>query len=152
MAAAEPTPPPAFVVRQVGHLLRRAYAIARRNSAEALSVLGDVSPVQAAVISTLAAGPMSQAELGRRIDMEPANTHSIVRRLVAAGVVELRPDPASKRGVIVGLTSSGQDVADRLDACLTQGTSKTLAPLDEAERAALLKLLSRLVGIEPNQT
>lgn len=141
-----PTPGPgAFIERQIGHLLRRAYTRARKHSAEALTALGDVSPVQAGALAALMAGPLTQAELGRRIDMEPANTHTLVRRLIAAGLAETLADPGNKRLSLVRLTAAGKGVADRLEPVLAEGAAATLAPLDPAEQAMLLELLGRIV-------
>ncbi len=137
--------PRAFVLRQVGHLLRRSYAIARRNTAAALETLGDVSPVQASVLGTLAQGPITQAELGRRVGMEPANTHTIVRRMAAVGLVDLGRDPANRRVVLASLTAHGAVVAGQLDSCIEGATARTLAALDADEQKTLINLLSRIV-------
>jgi DNA-binding MarR family transcriptional regulator len=138
----------AFVLRQVGHVLRRAYAIARRNSAEALSQLGDVSPVQGAVLGALTRGALTQAEIGRQIGMEPANAHTIVRRMAAAGLVEIGRDPNDRRVVLAALTDAGATIVARLDACMDVATERTLASLDPDERHALLALLTRIVNAE----
>lgn len=130
----------------IGHLLRRAYGRARKNSAEALAALGDVSPVQAAAVAALMGGPLSQAELGRRIDMEPANTHTLVRRMVAAGLAETHADPANRRLSLVALTAEGQALGARLEPVLAIGAAMTLAPLSEDERRQLVDMLRRMVG------
>ncbi len=143
-AAAEPARRGAFMDRQIGHLLRRVYARARGNSADALLTLGDVSPVQAAALAALIDGPLSQAELGRRIAMEPANTHTLVRRMAAAGWIAARADPANRRTSVITLTGSGADLAGRLQAVLADAADATLAPLDASERQQLIALLGRI--------
>lgn len=134
-----------FAVGQTGHLLRRAYAIGRRNSAEALAVLGDLSPVQASVIGALRQGALSQAELGRRIGMEPANTHSIVRRMDTAGLIEKDRDPVNRRVSLVALSDHGAMVGAQIEKCNEAATKKTLAALDNDERTMLVSMLSRIV-------
>jgi DNA-binding MarR family transcriptional regulator len=141
----DPPVPGDFLERQVGHLLRRAYTRARRNSALALEALGDVSPVQAAALAGLADGPLSQADLGRRVDMEPANTHTLVKRMVAAGLAETRAHPANRRLSLVALTPDGAALARRLEPVLAQGAAVTLAPLSAVERRQLIDLLARVV-------
>ena len=131
--------------RNVGQLLRRAYALARRNSAEALLALGPLSPVQASVLAALRSSPLTQAELGRTIGMEPANTHGLVRRLAGAGWVNLRPDPSNRRLTLVSLTETGRDLSDRIDEIAARATDITLAPLDAEEREMLIELLRRVI-------
>ena len=124
-----------------GHLLRRAYARARRNTAEALAVLGDLSPVQAGALAALIDGALPQAELGRRIDMEPANIHSLVARLRGAGLVASRRENGQ---ALVALTDEGGAVADRIEPLVRASTARTLGALDEGERTIFLRLLARI--------
>lgn len=133
--------------RHVGHLLRRTYAIARTHSAQALARLGDVSPVQASVLATVAIAPMTQAELGRRIGMEPANTHALVRRMLAAGMIELAaPAEQRTRTRHVALTAHGRALADRLPPSLAAASDATLAALSTDERDILATLLRRIIA------
>ena len=129
---------------QIGHLLRRAYFRAQRNAAEALAPLG-LSPVQAAALGALAGGAMSQAELGRRLDMEPANVHTLVRRLNAAGFIETRPDPDNGRRVLAALTPAGEGALGGLADPRRTAAEATLQALSPEDRATLLRLLARLV-------
>lgn len=137
--------PGAFMERQIGHLLRRAYFVARNHSAEALRPLGNVSPVQASALAALMAGPMSQAELGRTIDMEAANTHALVRRLAAAGLAETFSSPVNARLSLVTLTELGADLAEQLETLLASAAATTLASLDHLEREQLITLLRRIL-------
>lgn len=139
-----PPPPDDLMERQIGHLLRRAYVVARKNTAEVLAAFAMISPVQASAIATLANGAISQAELARRIDMAPANTHGLVKRLEAAGLVVLQRAPRT-----VALTGSGEALAAQIAASLAQSTAATLAPLDPDERAQLFALLRRVANATP---
>lgn len=140
--------PGAFMERQIGHLLRRAYVLARRNSAEALQALDGLSPVQASALAALMGGPLSQAELGRKIDMEPGNTLTLVRRLAGAGLVVVANSPKNGRLSIVALTERGAAAAGRLEDLLASGAARTLAPLEPAARAQLVSLLRRILELE----
>jgi len=144
MAAEAPPERGVFIQRHIGYLLRRAHARARANTAEALTALGDLFPVQASALAALMNGPLTQAELGRRIEMEPANTHGLVKRLVAAGLAETHRSPANRRLSLVGLTDAGEAVAGRLEETLAGAARATLAPLNEAERRQLIDLLRRI--------
>ena len=137
-----PDRPGGYMDGHVGHLLRRGYARARRNTAETLAAIGDVSPVQAAALAALQAGPLHQAELGRRIDMEAANTHTLVARLRSAGLV----DPPSSRKAPIALTPEGELLAAQLEPLIQASGARTLAMLDANERALFLRLLRRVVA------
>lgn len=129
---------------QIGHLLRRAYFRAQRDATEMLAPL-NLTPVQAAALGVLVGGPMSQAALGRRLDMEPANVHALVRRMTAAGLAETAADPENARRVLVGLTAAGRDAAEALQGPRRAAAETTMRPLTPDERATLLRLLARLV-------
>ena len=140
-AGPAPDRPGGYMDEHVGHLLRRAYARARRNTAETLATLGDVSPVQAAALAALAGEPMAQAELGRRIDMEPANTHTLVARMRSAGLVS-----GGGRKTPVALTAEGEALAAKLEPLIRASAARTLEALDDGERALFLRLLARIVA------
>lgn len=143
---ADEAPPRAGMEHHIGHVLRRAYALARKNSAEALNDLGDLSPVQASALVTLTRGALTQAELGRRIGMEPANTHTLIKRMIAAGLVETRPDPANRRLMLVDHSVAGRAITTQIEARLAVSADRTLAPLSAKERVALIAMLQRVVG------
>ena len=134
----------AFMEAHVGHLLRRAYMRARRNTADALAALGDVSPVQASALAALMDGPLSQAELGRRIEMEPANTHGLVKRLIATELAEARSDRTNRRLSLVALTPAGMALADRMEAAIVASGGTTMEVLGDDERTQLVQLLQRI--------
>lgn len=134
--------------RQIGHLLRRAYVLARKHSAEALQALGQLSPVQASALAALMSGPLSQAQLGRKIEMEPANTFALVRRLGDAGLVSLSKCPRNSRHSLVALTARGLDVASRLETVLADAAARTLAPLEARDRDRLIGFLRLMLGVD----
>lgn len=135
-----------FMDRQIGYLLRRTYVLTRKNTAEQLAPLGDVSPVQASAVITLASGALRQAELGRRIEMEPANTHSLVKRLNSAGFTVTQLEKGTGRQV--ALTEAGYALAARLAAILPRSTAATLAPLTAVEREQLFELLRKIANFD----
>lgn len=140
------TPITTYLDRHVGFLLRRSYAISRKNTADALTELGDISPVQASVLATLQLGPMTQAELGRHIGMEPANTHALIKRMAAAGLVLIRPHDDNRRLTLVEHTQSGRAVADKLQPVLARSAAATMTDLDDEERQMLVSLLRRIIA------
>lgn len=129
---------------QIGQLLRRAYAHAKKHSSAALNDIGELTPIQASAILALENRPLSQAELGRRIDMESANVHSFVRRLEAAGLTMV--EQGSGRRSHIRLTEAGSRIAARVRESARRSADATLVRLDPEERETLARLLAKLLS------
>jgi DNA-binding MarR family transcriptional regulator len=126
-------------------LLRRAYHRAKANTTRLLKDLG-ITPMQAATVMTLhRRGPLSQADLGRAIGMEPANVHGLVARLRKQLLIDVEPHPTDQRQVRVALSAEGERHAGTIADLSLQSASDTLAPLSPAEREHLMELLGRIV-------
>jgi DNA-binding MarR family transcriptional regulator len=70
----------------------------------------------------------------------------IVRRLEAEGLIRREPDPRDGRAVRLHLTASGAREARRLLAARQAAVEPLLGALGERERAALERLLERLLA------
>ena len=100
-----------------------------------------------ALLATLAeAGAISQAELGRRIGLDRSDVTALVNLLEGHGFIERVPDPADRRRNLVSLTAAGTDHLVAMDAVVGRAQAELLAPLDEADRATLVRLLGRLAA------
>ena len=76
-----------------------------------------------------------------------------VDRLERSGLVERRPDPGDRRGVLVRLTASGRDVVDSAMADLIEQEKSLLSELSAADRAQLAGLLRRMLApLETRET
>ncbi len=136
---------PAYVLEdQVGHLLRRAH---QRHAAIFQDMIGDaqLTPLQfAALVKLHDLGEVSQNELGRRTAMDAATMQGVIKRLLARGLIDRKPDAEDRRRVALSLTGDGRSL---IAAAMPDGhaiSDETLAGLDEAERRAFLALLKRL--------
>lgn len=67
-------------------------------------------------------------------------------RLVDAGLVKRRPDPADRRGTLVRLTRKGRACIDRAFEAHVANEERLLKPLTAADRRSLDRLLRRLVS------
>jgi DNA-binding MarR family transcriptional regulator len=67
-------------------------------------------------------------------------------RLVEARLVERRPDPADRRGVLVKLTPRGKAVIDRAVEAHVANEERLLRSLGPADRRALDDLLRKLLA------
>ena len=83
---------------------------------------------------------LSSAGMTKRLD-----------RMAAAGLVERRPDPNDRRGVLVRLTRRGKDVVDQALAEHVAREDRLLGSLSAAERRELDDFLRKLlVDLEPD--
>lgn len=125
-------------------MLRRAYHRAKGDTTRLLKDLG-ITPMQAATVMTLyRRGPLSQADLGRTIGMEPANVHGLVARLRKQLLIDVEPHPTDQRQVRVTLSPLGERQAGTIAELSLQSATDTLAPLTPAERDQLMELLGRI--------
>lgn len=131
---------------RVGHLLRRAYYMAREQSSAAQREL-DLTPRQGAAILSLSYNvSMSQAELGEAIGMEPANVHGLVDRLKKKDLINAVRDPDNPRRMRVSLSEKGKDLVQPVSDSALHSEEMTLAKLSERERVQLVELLRKLVA------
>lgn len=139
----EQTPIPYVLDDQVGYVLRR---VTQRHLAIFSAAIPDLTTTQFAALARLhERGPLSQNLLGRATAMDAATIKGVVGRLMREGLVTTSADPEDKRRLTVALTPAGQAMVEASFAPACAVTAKTLAPLNEAERQTLLRLLGRLV-------
>ncbi len=89
------------------------------------------------------AGALPLKVMGERLMVHPTSVTNIVDRLVAAGLVERRPNPRDGRGVLAALTPAGRArVEGATDALMAVDFG--LDALDEADRADMYAMLRTL--------
>lgn len=85
--------------------------------------------------------------------VSPAAVTKRIARLEELGLVERLPDPADRRGALVGLTRRGLQVIDRLSERVLEEERAAIATLDAEEKATLERLLKAvLLGLEGPKT
>ncbi|MGY5882917.1 MarR family winged helix-turn-helix transcriptional regulator [Modestobacter lacusdianchii] len=88
-------------------------------------------------------GQLPLKVIGSRLMVHPTSVTNAIERLVAAGYVERRPNPADGRGVLAAITDAGRDVVPAATAALT-GQDFGLADLPEAELDVLFEVLKKV--------
>jgi DNA-binding MarR family transcriptional regulator len=129
---------------QVGYWLRRAY---QRHMAIFAAVMSDLdlTSVQfAALVKLRDMKAVTQTELGRLIGIDRATISGVVSRLQKRGLLQFRLDPLDRRSRIIALTAAGEALLGQALQRTEQVGEDTLAPISEAERAALREMLRKL--------
>lgn len=105
----------------------------------------DVTPSQARALGALARhGPVRLGALSGHLRIAPRSATEVVDTLAAAGLVERRPDPADRRATLVALTARGTEVMGAIRAARAAEADDFFARLDDADRAALARILDGL--------
>jgi DNA-binding MarR family transcriptional regulator len=88
-------------------------------------------------------GELPLKVIGSRLMVHPTSVTNAIDRLVAAGYVARRPNPADGRGVLASITDQGRAVVEDATRALTD-LDFGMADLPEAERDELFGLLRRV--------
>jgi DNA-binding MarR family transcriptional regulator len=88
-------------------------------------------------------GQLPLKVIGSRLMVHPTSVTNAIDRLVAAGYVERRPNPADGRGVLAGITDRGRAVVEEATRALTD-LDFGMADLAEGDRESLFDLLKRV--------
>ncbi|TMR90248.1 MarR family winged helix-turn-helix transcriptional regulator [Nonomuraea basaltis] len=146
VASEELTDRLAEVFDLVGPLYRRAQRKVEQDAPiEGLSV-----GVRAVLNMLRDHGPMTVPQMGRAQALSRQFTQRMINDAAARGLVEFVPNPAHKRSSLIRLTEEGQAaitaVIDRERAALRQ----VGGDLTDAEVAACIRVLSRLLRLLDN--
>src|SRR3954447_24255393 len=125
-------------------LLSRAHARAQAIRLDAFTAAGSSGYETPLPASRADEGSASQAELGRRTGIDPSDVVAAVNDLAARRFVTRTRDPQDARRNVISLTPAGRRELARLDAVVADVQERFLAPLSEAERRQLSRLLTKL--------
>ncbi|CAM3515806.1 MarR family transcriptional regulator [Mycobacterium frederiksbergense] len=96
-------------------------------------------------------GPVKLATLAGLLDVQPSTTGRMVERLVAAGLLDRRQNPDSRRELVVDLTARGREVVTAVTAVRRTALADVVAQMPSADRQGLVRALSAFTraGGEP---
>ncbi|UQA92188.1 MarR family winged helix-turn-helix transcriptional regulator [Streptomyces halobius] len=127
-------------------LLGRAAARGHRLVADALAAEG-MRMMHHAVLSAVAElGPVSQAELGRTLGIDPKDMVAIVNDLQKDELVTRTPDPNDRRKNAIGISAAGRRRLRRTQRLGDEANAELTAALTPEERAQLIDLLTRIAA------
>ena len=90
---------------------------------------------------------ITQRELGQMLEFPEYFMSRAVDVLVNEGYAERRPDPKSRRTILVFLTDKGREKARQLPAIIAGVNRDQLARLSPDERHQLVALLHKVTGV-----
>ncbi|MFC4950650.1 MarR family winged helix-turn-helix transcriptional regulator [Pseudonocardia sp. GCM10023141] len=90
-------------------------------------------------------GPISQAELGRRLGIDRSDMVTLLNDLERDGLAQRTPDENDRRRNAIRITDAGTAAMRAFDGRVEAAQDEFLAPLTVAERAQLVGLLHRLL-------
>jgi len=139
-ARRDPSSPPALgeLVQEVARDLRRRFAATLEpwditpHEARALRAVGQHEPTRLGVVA-------------QHLRIAPRSVTDVVDSLERRGHVTREPDPGDRRATRVVLSPQGRTVLDELDAARRADSEAYFARLSERDRAALRRILGRLV-------
>ena len=139
-------PDHAAVNAQTGFLLRKVSAASFAAFAELMAEYG-LHPMHFGMLMILAAEePVSQHELGERAGVDPSTMVMRMDALAEKGLVERVRSPEDRRSYEIRLSREGRRVLGQLRRRAKTHGDRFFAPLSEAERAELHRLLAKLAG------
>ncbi|MFF3026564.1 MarR family winged helix-turn-helix transcriptional regulator [Microbacterium sp. NPDC057944] len=135
---------PADALAQLTFLVQRI--LEERSAAHGMSV------VQGRMLGILRDRTPLMSELGARLGLDKSSISGLVDRAEKRGLVERFRSPDDGRAVQVRLTDEGRARATAGEAEFDAEASRLLAHLPEAERTTLVRLISRLLIAEAEES
>jgi len=112
-----------------------------------------LTPVRALVIIA-SRGPLHLTALADDMGVHPSNATRTCDRLVAAGLLDRRDNPADRRHLLLTLTDAGRELVDAVMDRRRAAIGQILRAMPAADRAELATVLTRFAaaGGEPQDT
>jgi DNA-binding MarR family transcriptional regulator len=96
------------------------------------------------LIELVSAGPLRLGALAARMDASDPTVSRAVDGMVAAGVVERRPDPDDRRAVLLVPTAAGRDWVERRREEAAAALAAALESMPTRERTQIVRLVTTL--------
>lgn len=132
--------------RHPAQLIRRVHQRAVQLFSQSANDPSLSSPQFVSLVTLLKHGPMTLAELGRAISMDPSTTTLVVRKLERDKLIVRRRSEEDRRMFFVELTEGGRLCAeDHIPASLASA-DHLLSPLTTVEKTIFLELMRKILA------
>ena len=111
-----------------------------------LSALGLTVSSFAVMMTVLESGPLTQSGISKEFGMPAYAISRAIDALEAAGYVERRAHPTSRRAHDIHATEAGVALAPKLHGIVRAVNADLAAGLEDKDRAAFLALLQRVLA------
>lgn len=92
---------------------------------------------------------INQRQLGKKLNIPEYYTSRSVDALEKAGYAERRPDPNSRRSILIFLTKAGKDKVAKLPHAVRETNKRAMEGLTKVEQREFIRLLQKATGIDP---
>jgi DNA-binding MarR family transcriptional regulator len=135
---------------QVADLLYRLMKRLRRAQAQRLAPAG-LTPAQERALRMISrsAGPPRMTELADELGIVPRSLTNVIDSLEEAGLVRREIDPRNRRAILLHLTERGAAIRDEMRSARRAAAEELLAPLSDADRQTLTRLLTQIDHAAP---
>lgn len=137
-------PIPPSVADRPGALLVIAARTGQELARRRLAPMG-LSVQMCGVLIRLAAGAVSQHDLGEQLGIDRTTVVEVIDELERGGYVERRRNPADRRSYLLTLTPRGRTFQKRATRVFDGATDDFFGPLAPAERRAIADMLRRMI-------
>lgn len=139
----------ALIDSLVGYNLRRAAARQRERFRNVFAPY-DIRPVQLTALTIMLHNDrLGQSELGKAMDIKPANVVKLLDELQRRGLIERKPSTRDRRAYELRLTSKGTNLTRELMALHQKLEANLALSFGCDELKQLVKLLRKFRSVDP---
>ena len=133
-------------------LLREVTRLYLRLQRSCVADCGDTSSTQCFILGEVyRSGPITQADLGRRLALDKSWTSRAVEALVQEGLLVKESAPEDRRAVVISLSKAGKKRAEELDRALNGQAEQIIGRIPHKQRPNIyesLRLLRDALQVE----
>jgi DNA-binding MarR family transcriptional regulator len=133
-------------------LLREVARLYLRLQRSCVASCGDTSATQCFILGEVfRSGPITQADLGRRLALDKSWTSRAVESLAQEGLLVKESSPGDRRTVVISLSQMGKKRYEELDRSLNAQAEQVIDHIPQKQRPGIyesLRLLRDALGTE----
>ena len=126
-------------------LLREVARLYLQLQRSCVAACGDTSSTQCFILGEVyRTGPVTQAELGRKLALDKSWTSRAVEALVQEGLLVKESAANDRRAVVISLSRAGKKRAEELDRSLNEQAEQIIARVPQKQRPGIYESLRLL--------
>ena len=126
-------------------LLREVARLYLQLQRSCVAACGDTSSTQCFILGEVyRSGPITQADLGRRLGLDKGWTSRAVEALVQEGLLVKESAPDDRRTVVISLSRVGRRRAEELDRTLNEQAEQIIGRVPQRQRPGIYESLRLL--------